>query len=145
MVTISGITDTQIKMIAKSLKGKSDIRFTSGDNLNRQFKRFELILSTYDTFKGMDGKVRLEAVFQRARKFGYRMNRRTFQRDIMFLELNGKIRREVIKGGKYGMTTFLSKPNLCPNHPPDRHTMEMARDKHRKALPASLEDTSKED
>ena len=128
MVTISGLTDAQIKKIAKSLKGKGEIRFTSGNNPDRPFKRFDLILSTYNTFKGTDGKVRLEAVFQRARKHGYRMNRRTFQRDIMFLELNGKIKREVIKGGKYGNTTFLSKPDFCHNtspnliHPENRNT-----------------------
>ncbi len=119
MLTISGLTDYQIEMIAKSLKGKGNIRLTGGNNQNRSFKRFDMIFSAYDTFRNHQDKVRLEAVFQRARKSGYRMNRRTFQRDIMFLEMNGKIKRQVIKGGKYGTTTFLSKPNLSNHLPPD--------------------------
>jgi|APLow6443716910_1056828.scaffolds.fasta_scaffold661821_1 hypothetical protein len=108
-IRINGITEEQVKAITKALKGCGKITYLSGYKPIVLQRRLELILSTYDICNKPNGKVSLEALFRKARRDGYRMNRRTFQRDIMILELTGQVTREVYNGGKFGKTTLLAR------------------------------------
>ena len=60
----------------------------------------------------------LETYYRIARTRGYSMLRKTFTRDIALLEKMGKIKREVIVGGKNGKTSIITKkPNEVTQNP----------------------------
>lgn len=53
-------------------------------------------------------KISLYNLFDRLKRKGYPLSRKTFTRDIMELVSNGSINREVVNGGLFGSTSYIS-------------------------------------
>lgn len=51
--------------------------------------------------------IRAELFFNKCKSLGYPNNRRTFQRDLILLEKQGRIVRNVVIGGSEGTTSFV--------------------------------------
>jgi 23S rRNA pseudoU1915 N3-methylase RlmH len=116
-ITIRDLTDyganqvvTLLKSMAHNNYWISNQKGNKGTGLVYMIKRRYHVYDYFLNQIRIHKEITLEKLFVYARKRGYRMNRKTFTRDINALAREGKTRKKVVVGGASGTTTILKIP-----------------------------------